>query len=555
MQPDTGATLNDTDFPELMTYLQSALTFRALRPGAAQPGLDPESQVTVGLTAEVHVTPPPGPPGPTIVLAQMSKIGYRLEPTGDVPAYVFVTESAGGMEVVLHGLPVTIFLPPGFITPKRDEGDGTPLPDVRVAPPPPPDGPIVGFDPDHPDSLEIVLSSEGPSQVRVRVNVRMTELGDFSVDPVVPISFGECLFSGLPMMGLHDLQLVPQPAPEGIAPEHVDAELPLEWKRHRLNLVPQTRGLVTLRTLDLDMAAKPWKLLADKIKSKRPAADPVEFVIEDLAIPILNFPYPLIAVHARVGLRRQVLAGNAGGENYNLQDAPVDLEIGPLMVRLFRVLLQTTDLEGEMPVAFDAVIQRAGDPPAATRWSFPVSFSEDGVLTFGVVLPAADRVRLFTAFGREVRIAGARIGFSLSEVKSLVEGGGSAAKAFLVLIDIEMRKETGQGGNKGPAAIQPNAGENTSMYFEGLGWRLGKPALGAIYAPAKLKMLLFNKFPLHIEEIGFVTEDNGGFYFSVSARLEDAFGPAEQAPSDAPPPAADRPRTVRARLRRAAPKR
>jgi len=537
VQPDTGATLGDAAFPELMTYLQSALTFRALRPGAAQPGLDPDAPVTVGLTAELHVTPPPGPPGPTIALAQMSKIGYRLESTGDVPAHVFVTESAGGIEVVLHGLPVTIFLPPGFITPKRDEGDGTPLPDVRVAPPPPPEGPIVGFDPDHPDSLEIVLSDEGPSQVRVRVNVRMTELGDFSVDPVVPISFGECRFSGLPMMGLHDLQLVPQPAPEGIAPEHVDAELPLEWKRHRLDLVPQTRGLVTLRTLDLDMAAKPWKLLADKIKSKRTDADPVEFVLEDLAIPILNFPYPLIAVHARVGLRRQLLAGDAGGENYNLQDAPVDLEIGPIMIRLFRVLLQTTDLEGEMPVAFDAVIQRAGDPPAATRWSFPLSFSEDGVLTFGLVLPAADRPRLFTAFGREVRFAGARIGFSLSAVKSLVEGGGSAAKAFLVLIDIEMRKAAGQEVNKGPAIIQPTAGENTSMYLEGLGYRLGKPALGSIYAPVKLKLLLFNKFPLHIEEIGFVTEDNGGFYFSVSARLEDAFGPAEQAPSDAPPPA------------------
>jgi hypothetical protein len=538
VQPDLGELAGgDAGFPELMTYLESALRFRALRPGAAQAGLDPDQPVTVGLTAELHVTPPPAPPGPTLLLAQMPKLGYRLEATHDVPAHLFVTQGAGGIEVAVHGLPVTIFLPPGFITPKREPGDGTPLPDVRVAPPPPPDGPIEGFDANHPDSLEIVLSDEDSSRIRVRVNVRMTELGDFTVDPVVPISFGECRLSGLPMTALHDLQIVPQPVPQGVAPEHADAELPLEWKRHRLDLFPGTRGLVSIRTLDLDMTAKPWSLLADKIHAKRSGADPVEFVVEDLAVPIVKYlvAHP-IPVHARVGLRRQVLAGDAGGENYNLTDAPVDLEIGPLVIRLFRILLQTTDLEGETPIAFDAVIQSADDEPSPARWAFPLSFTDDGVLTFGVVLPAADRPRLFTVFGREVRIAGARLGCSLAAVKALVEGDGSAKDAFIALVDLELRKEAATNAKSAPATLKPKTGEETSQYLEGLGWRLGKPTFGSVYDPTGLKLLLFDKFPLHIEEIGFVTEDNGGFYFSVSARLEEAFGPAEKAPSDEPPP-------------------
>ncbi len=547
IQPDLGDLTGDSDtgFPELMTYLESALRFTAVRPGAAQPGLDPDDDITVGLVAELHVAPPAGPPGPTMVIAQMSKIGYRLEATHDVPAHVFVTEGRGGVEVVVHGLPVAIMLPPGLITPKRSAEDreaagGGPMPDVRTAPPPPPDGPIDGFDANHPDSLEIVLSDERSSYIRVRVNVRMTELGDFYLDPVVPISLGACQLSGLPMTAIHDLQIIPQPAPTVVAAEHVDAELPLEWKRHRLDHVPLTEGLMSFRTLDLDMAADPWKWLADKIKEKRPEADPVEFVLEDLALPVVAFPvsHPIPA-HARVGLRRQVVVNDAGGENYNLADAPVDFEIGPLVVRLFRILLQTTDFEDETPIAFDAVIQRKGEDPAGgapnDRWAFPLSFTDDGVLTFGTVVPQGSRPHAFTVFGREIRFAGARVGMSLAEVKKLVEGDGSAKSAFLLLIDLELRKSPPSSPKPGPATIDTKTGNDASLYLEGLGWKLGFPAFGSVYNPTDVQLKLFDAFPLHIEEIGFVTEDNGGFYLSVSAALEEAFGAAEEPkPNTAP---------------------
>ncbi|HEX6104688.1 MAG TPA: hypothetical protein VFZ26_03845, partial [Gemmatimonadales bacterium] len=542
VQPDTGGLSpgSETGFPELMTYLQTALEFRAIRPGAAQPGLDPDEPVAVGLTAELHVTPPPVPPGPAIVLAQMPKIGFRLEATGDVPAHLFLTEGPGGTEVAVHGLPVTILLPPGLVMPKRtveekDEAAGQPMPDVRVAPPPPPLGPIEGFDTSRPDSLEIFLSDEGPSRIRVRVNLRMTELGDFSVDPVVPISLGGCLLSGLPMNGVHDLQIIPQPTPDGVPAEHVDAELPLEWKRHRLDLLPGNGigGLLTFRTLDLDMQARPWRLLAEKLKT-RSESDPVEFVIEDVAIPILKFIAQPLPVHGRAGLRRQVLAGDAGGENYNLEDAPVDLDVGPLVVRLFRILLQTTDFEGETPVAFDAVVQRKGDDTSGggtpnDRWAFPLSFTDDGTLTFGVVLPEASRPRVLTVFGREVRFAGARLGMALAQVENPKD-------AFIALFDLELRKAESAAAKPGPATLESKTGNEGSAYMEGLGWRLGKPAFGASYNPTDLQLKLFKKLSLDIEEIGFVTEDNGGFYLSVSARLEKAFGPSKSKDGEAPDP-------------------
>lgn len=551
---DRGDVVHDEDVGELMTQLQDGLRFTALRPGAAQPGPIAGDPVAVGVTAELHVEnfaaiPP-------ITLHQLGKVSFVIRPTHGVPAHLFVTRSTGGVEVAIHGLPVTILMPPGLLMPRRtmaEQGSQIDLPDVRVAPAPPPDGPIEGFDATLPDSLEIVLSEHEPSRITVRVNVRLTELGDFYFDTAVPISIGACRASGLPVKGLHDLQLIPTPAPSGVPRAHLDAELPLEWKRHALDLLPANAytGLLAIRTVDLDMDMPPWSTWAAKAAADRAEADQVEFVLDDLVIPffrVLTLPFP---VHGRFGLRRRILVGDDGGERYHLDDAPVDLKLGPITARLFRVLLQTTDLDGEAPVEFDAAIQRTGaavnDPD---RWSFPVSFDEAGELIAGLVIPVGSRPRIFTAFGTAIFLAGVRIGVSLPEVKKLMEGGGSAASAFCVLVDLELVSMQ-PGEERAIAKLDTKGnpigpGPAASSYFEDLGWRFGKPSFGSMASSTDRDLKLFDKLRLHIEDIGLVSEDNGGFYLSVSASLEKSFGSADAAapaPVDpaAPPPPADAP--------------
>src|SRR5690242_15056121 len=73
-----------SDYEPLLEYLNTVLSFAAVRPGSAAD--------RVGLTADVVIEPHPNPQA--LVLRQLPDIAFLLRPnTFDAPARIFVTQS------------------------------------------------------------------------------------------------------------------------------------------------------------------------------------------------------------------------------------------------------------------------------------------------------------------------------------------------------------------------------------------------------------------------------------------------------------------------------
>jgi hypothetical protein len=382
----------DPDPTDLMEYLQSVLAFRAVRPAA--------SGERTGLTADVVVSHVgfAGPRRP-LVLAQLPNIAFVLEDTGtDKPARLFVTKSDTGVELVVEALPVEIRVPSDLLRPAYDPTGAAPLvPDAAQTEP---------FDPDHYDSLAVTLRDIGHSSIVVRVRVRMTEEGDFVVEPAVPISIGPCrFFLDLPCRGLHDLNFVPSPR---LAAGHSEREQALEWARHPLDgtAAPGT-GVLTVRTVDLDETAWPIAYFLGEANRLGPIENHVELVLEDLALPLVAesgmLPFPS---HGLAGLRRRLVQGGDPNEEFGFGGTPVDVELTKnIHLLVEQLLVQSPGSQGEqfafvkMMLAFGAQQETtlaAAMPVDATtaRVADPTVFKKtDGlVVTIDPHTPREERI-------------------------------------------------------------------------------------------------------------------------------------------------------------------
>jgi hypothetical protein len=139
VQPTTGLLANGDDpqdFQGLMEYLQTALSFRALRPGAAPDQVNAAGEIIragkVGLSAEVVVKNPINPG--KLVLSQMPDIAFILQDTPDPPdssgyrpARLYVTQAETGVELVLEALPVEIQIPSTMLGPLEPAAGEPPL--------------------------------------------------------------------------------------------------------------------------------------------------------------------------------------------------------------------------------------------------------------------------------------------------------------------------------------------------------------------------------------------------------------------------------------------
>jgi hypothetical protein len=538
IQPFTGDAFGDTeDYRELMDFLEGCLEFRAIRSGAADG--------TVGLSAEVHVTSAATLAPQPLVLAKMPDVAFHLQPTQGLPAQLYVTQgSDGGVQVVIQGLPVEIRLPAGFIRPQRtkEQVDANDLPDVETTAAP--------FDVTDPDALRIVLRDFDPSSIFVRIDVRMTAEFDFAIDTHLPITIGPCAFLDLPCEALHDLQLIPSPRLQHAG------ELPVEWARHNLDtgqLSAAVPGLYAFRAIDLDRKQQPLAELIKRYATSRPAPKPgeppeqndVEPIIEDVAFPAFTSPLP-IPVHLRLGLRRVVVDRDAPfGEEYALDTAPVEIPLRDWRLKIFRFLLQTTN-QPQAAGEIEAVLVAGSDPQ--TNWSFGIDYSDEGVLIATAIIPVEDRVRLFKILNRTVSVVGLKLGYSLFEpdprhVKErpavvLPAGDLGWADRFILLADLEVAKVP----DDNPFAIETKGGADKPSLLHDLGWYLGGLSIGAFYDPDGLKITVFDRFRLEIEEIAVVTATNGASYFMVSAGIDLGIGEAKKKsdppkPGDAPPAA------------------
>ncbi|MEO7276166.1 MAG: hypothetical protein ABI211_29625, partial [Vicinamibacterales bacterium] len=518
----TGLPLSDDpdDFLSLMQFLQESLTFTGVRSGG-----DGDQQ---GFWAELHVEPSLFPLDHPLVGANLPEFAFVLEATGPLPATVFVTRSigTGATDIVVQGLPVRLVFPLGYLEPQRTAEElalPAPLPAKRVTD---------GFDPSAPDSLEITLSDADQSFLRVRVNARLSVAGDLYIDPVVPVSIGSCYLLALPCRAVHDMQLVPAPA-------LVDApsELPFEWKRHSFG--PSSLfglSVVTFRTIELDPDHPTLERLIAKIRDGRDDAAAVEFVFDDVAVAQ---PIPL---HGRFGLRRAVVTPTtSAAEMFNLDNAPARLELGPFTLFIYRLLLQTVPLDGtELPIAFDVSLAGERAEPTGGR-SLAVTVNETGVITATFVLAEDDRPRLFTLAGAAVDLAAVRLGVAALGLGKSVKRPGLGipvpspewARPLIAVADFVITT-----GNKDKLIeAKSRTDPPKPRILHEVGWSLGKISLGSL-EKLDIDFTIAKKFRLRIEELGFVTEADGGNYLLVSASIGTPFEMTHE-PADGLTPPSD----------------
>lgn len=482
------------NYEPLLSYLNSVLSFAAVRPGSAAD--------RVGMAAEVVIAPHPNPQ--PLVLRQLPDVAFVLQPNiADRPARLFATCSDGGVEVVVEGLPVEVILPNGLLMPLRSEAEeatGPSLTDVRQAGP---------FEPGVYDTFEVVLRELTSSSLFVHVRARLTEEGEVIVEPAVPISIGPCRFSGLPCRGVHDLGFLPYPTLSGAHTHHEQA---LEWARHEISggLGIEGTGLLMVRTLDLDHSRDPLKRLIERFADSDAAAG-LEFVFEDLALPVSAWLTP-VPTHGRFGLRRAVLQGGDEAEAYDLTLAPIELDLSKVVdwrLKIFRLLFETPSTAvARMAVLFGESVE------ADHALVIDVT---DGWLLQGAWLPP-DPIHAFTLANTKVSLMTAKVGILLRNIQDAqgAEGWGNHVRA---LIDIGLK--VGDGKDEVVQASvpgkPPGADLGVDLVLRNLGWDLGSPAIvPSLWFPETLKLTAFEVVQLQVEEVAFVSEANGGRYLAFS---------------------------------------
>jgi hypothetical protein len=351
--------LGDIDVAEpvdaLMLYLQDVLRFKSVSPGAT-----PDA---VGFYAEIEVNNPPAPPPVPLVIRTMPDVAFFLQDTGaGQPARCYLTKTDHGTEVVIEALPVEIQLPGGLLEPITETGSGEP-------PFPLTNEFVAGIY----DSYKVELKTSDPSSIFVHLKVRVTAELDFIVEPAVVLSVGPCLFSGLPCFGLHDISFIAAPTLKG---NHKKVEQAIEWTRHTIEpsdaLIPgdtNFRGVLAVRTIDLDSGLTPLKELNEWLNSGQPQPGQIQFVLEDVVLPFFNILLLPIPIHGRLGIRRNIEFGDRFEEAYSFASAPIKIELAGLLVLIDEFILESVDPEAVEESQFgrvNATITRGELPKVTT---------------------------------------------------------------------------------------------------------------------------------------------------------------------------------------------
>ena len=369
------------------------------------------------------------------------------------------------------------------------------------------------------DSFAVVLDEQRSSLLRVHLRVRFTEEREVVIEPAVPISIGPCRFSGLPCTGVHDLGFLPYPKLSG---DHTEHELPLEWVRHEIHggLGVDGTGLLTVRTLDLDHKRDPLKQLVERIKATD-AEETVEFVLEDLALPVSAWLTP-VATHGRFGLRRAVLEAGDDAEPYDLTLAPIDISLAAVVdwrLRIFRVLFETPDTV----VARLAVLFGNDD---AQDHAMVIDVT-DGWLLQGAWLPPLP-IHLFTVANARVSLMTTKLGFLLRNVGEAQGAGWFDHVRALADFGVALSDDQDLFVKLVAPNRPPGEPLGQDVVLRDLGWDLGEPAyFPSVWFPEDVKITAFEVAQLEVEELAFVNEDNGGRYLSFSGGISIFPGAAQ----------------------------
>jgi hypothetical protein len=504
----------------MVDFLEAAITLRAVRPGAFPGGAKSGELPRAGLTGELHVGPLP-PPSP-LVFAALPKIEFYLQETNPAAApRIYAQKSGLGVEWIIDSLPVEIRLPPRLLIPLEASPGDLP-PDQQTV--------TDGFISGQFDTLKVVLSTNGQSSIFVHVKVRVTDQFDFLLETAIPISIGPCRFSGIPCQAIHDLTFILTPHPSDSLDPRAEA---LEWVRHALNTKeqPDPPGFITVRSVDLNVTGSRLDDAQTQANANRNDTQHVEGVLEDLVIPSKSdFPIP---VHFLAGIRRSLGPTDDPNGVFNLSDNPVVAPLmegsgkdneGGLYLILEQFLIQSIadgmSLTDPQSVYLNLVIS---DDPKAKGSSATVQVTDLWTLEAGI--HHEPPVDLFTLWGVKVKGSGARVGVSFQKLfgnDATQTGPSSGTKKFfdaaVLLADlvIQLGSDPPPGNADPVVKLTPTSGKPTQVVVNDFGWKLGSFTIGNFWDPSSTELTAAGVMRLSIDEFGFVTEPNGGRYFSFS---------------------------------------
>ena len=484
---------------DLLRYLNDTLHFRNLLPGADRDG--------VGLMAEMHVLPTV--PAIPLVFETLPECEFWLRPTlsdaggSGRPARVFVTRRDSGTEVVVEELPVEIRLPLSMLQPA----------DPSFFPPheaPPSLGNQVR---NAPDGLEVVLEDGEPASIFVHIRVRMTEERDFVLEPAVPISIGPCRFFGFHCLAIHDLSFLPSVELTG---NHEEGEMALEWVRHRLIA---NSGGYGFRTIELDPVHPPFAWLGPPDDEETLPPRFPEWVLDDLIL----HGWSRLPMQITTGIRRRIVEGNSLDEAYRFEGAPIHLPIGDTGLKVLIEQLVWRSMPGDSALLllagarFEAILAFPWDEenPEAQQVGIPISLTDEGALQSGVVLnPGLDAL---SALGFTPSIWALKLGLSL------VRFGEEFTwdERFQVLVDLSIAASATE---LGCFRMRSLSGGDFETTWRDLGWNFGEWSLTGISFPDGVEMVFGPNDPpccrILLYDIGFVTENNGGRYFTFTGGFD-----------------------------------
>jgi hypothetical protein len=234
----------------------------------------------------------------------------------------------------------------------------------------------------------------------------------------------------------------------------------------------------------------------------------LEFVLEDLALPVSTW-LTSVPTHGRFGLRRAVLEGGDQAEAYDLSLAPAEISLAGGRLRIFRLLFETPDTAiARMAVLFGNSVEQ--------DHALVLDIS-DGWLLQGAWLPP-NPIHLFTLANARVDLMTMKLGILL---RNLTHAQGAGwADHFRALVDFGITGVEGQDEIVLWNIPKPPGNVGADLVVRDVGWDLGSwRILPSFWFPEGIKLHAFEVIQLEIEELAFLTEDNGGHYLAISGGI------------------------------------
>jgi hypothetical protein len=508
-----GPGSGDPDLSVWLAALNSGTQIKNSRVGAGSDRVSVAAELTFDNAQATYAGKPDGFP---FVFASMPDVEFRIQ-TVNSPKTIqlFAAVSEGKAEVVIEGLPVEILLPIGLIQPPA-----TSPAEVTES----------SFTPGTLDHLSIVYRRFQPTSIFVHIRLIMNEDNEFIIRPAVPINFGKCLFSDVPVKAIHDFSLIPSPT---LVPNNI------EWIRHTVepwfpNATGPLDGLFAARSIDVDEETAPIKDISDVLNRNNRPNPEAEFVLDDLVVPFFA-PYVIpIPRHITIGIRRRTLDATDIGQIFAFSQAPVqvfltrDPNFGLIINSLFYKSLPSEDLTTDLGLTFSAVIFFGENESA--QHGFEISLSENYTpligyrrgfsSTTGLPEPGTGAAATINAL-LHWEIAGSVIidimafrgGYSLG--RSLGEGRGFG-DCFEFTGDLFVSMPP-TGGDTSVIRMRSLDGQRAKFALLGLGWKQGSFHFEGLALPNGVA-IFFGPVKIIILEFGLVAE-NGGSYLSFSGGL------------------------------------